>query len=270
MKPQNDEEKEEVKKLSIREKLFETRWNEPKHKVAPVLRKHGHKTMAQAQTQAIAMSIIYGYSQCAEYDRIVVNDVETEEVIKKHGYVAGHEIDLTKDTTKEQAAAISAAQSKLKSRKISTEKETTMATTSNGTAKKPATSAKKVAEAKPARKTGKPKTSAKKPATKGPKTPKEAVGAPGSLLASFGLRAGSKRAAFVSLLCENKGKLLPIRQVLKATYGNQDLNGIGPLAMMIKGATDTIKRNKIAWHIERGKDEKGDLTIGLKAGVPEE
>lgn len=138
-----------------------------------------------------------------------------------------------------------------------------------GAKKAPAASSKKPVAKKDAGKAGKAAASAKgtKPVAK--ETAKETVGTPGSLLASFGLRAGSKRAGFVTILCENKGKMLPVKDVLKATYGSPSLDGIGPLAMVIKGTNDMIRANKIAWHVERAKADNGDITIGLKAGAPE-
>lgn len=257
--------------------------------------KTGHQTLGQAQMFAIEKSDQFGYCGIAEVQSYMIGEVPQEDIIRRWGYLAGHEVDISKEVEAEKEQAIARAHKKLQ--KLETEEQIAAAkrgatvtstkendmsdVTSTEIAK--ATKGKVVIKVTPAaaKNAGKganaaaakaqkagAKGKAKAPA-KAPKAKKEAVaplGKPGSLLASFGARAGSNRGNMLQLLCDNVGKLLPIKDVLKATYGTTNLEKISPLRMVIKGAEEMIKLNKIDAHIARGEDAKGDTTLGLKKG----
>lgn len=248
--------------------------------------KTGHQTLGQGQMYAIKKSEEFGYCEVAEILQYNVGEVAQEDIVRKWAYMNGQEVDVNVDHAAEKDKFIAAAHKKLAKLETSTKDNEMSDVTSAEVAK--ATKGKVVTKVTPAaaknagkgataaaakaQKVSAPKKASKAPAKKaGPKKEAAApLGKPGSLLASFGARAESNRGNLLTLLCDNVGKLLPVKDVLKATYGTTNLEKISPLRMVIKGAEEMIKMNKLDCHIARGEDAKGDMTLGLKKGKAKE
>ena len=280
-----------------KEIFYDARYFDNRLKGADRCVKTGHQTLGSAQMFAIKKSEDFGYCGVAETESSMIGEVPHEEILRRWGYLAGHEVDISKEIEAEKEAAIARAHKKLEVPKLETETQVqaakagkdvtkenndmtdvTSADVAKATKGKPVTKVSPAAAknsgkgataaAAKAQKAGAAKKGSKAPAKK-PAVAKEAkapVGKPGSLLHSFGCREGSFRAGMVTILCENVGKMVPIKEVLKATYNTTNLEKIGALKMVIKGAEEMIKLNKIDYHIARGEDAKGDLTLGLKKG----
>lgn len=251
--------------------------------------KTGHQTLGQGQMYAIRKSEDFGYCEVAEVLQYNVGTVPQEDVVKRWAYLNGQEVDINVDYAAEKEKFIAAAHKKLMKletetqvqaakagKDVTKENEMDNATVTSADVKK-ATKGKAVtkvgaAAAKNAKTTTKAfqKPNGKAPAKKvAPKAKKEAtapLGKPGSLLAQFGARAESNRGNMLQLLCDNVGKMLAVKDVLKATYGSPNTEKVGALKMVIKGAEEMIRANKIDCHIARGEDAKGDLTLGIKKG----
>lgn len=251
-----------------KETLYEARWFDNSIKGKERLVKKGHQTLESAKSEAVSASDKYGYAEAAIFERTMIGETENDVVKERFAFMSGKPVDIKADIEAAKQQAIKEAAKKLQAKpeiQPEKEKENTMANTeTSATASKKVAAAKKTAKKAPVPEKGK-KGAAKAPA-KVKKPAAEPVGTPGSLLASFGLRAGTARAGLVTCLVENKGKMVPAKELLKATYGSQDIENWGKIGMVIKGAIEMIKLNSIAWHIERGKDDKGDPTVGLKAG----
>lgn len=263
------------------EVIYDVRWTDNRQPPKSRIQKYGKSTLGQAQEMAIEMSEKFGYCEIGEIKITFVGEVEQEEILRRWAYLGGQEVELTEaDLAARKEVAVKKATKELQPLETVT-KETKMTTSANASAAsagKPVTKvpAAVAANAKSTGKAAKPVKAAKaqpkaKKAAAAPKKPtpkaeKVPFGAPGSVLAQFGAREGSFRALCLQELCDNKGKMLPVKQVLKATYGSASEENIGKLNMVLKGVVDMAKANDIAWHLERGKDDKDSLTLGLKAG----
>lgn len=275
------------------EKIYEARCNIPHASGNPVTKKTGHQSMGDAQMAAIKMSEEHGYAGAAEIIIKRVGETDVEEVGKQHIYIEGHEVDPSAADFKEKKDA--AIQAATKRNKATKQKETSMeTTTTSASAKAPKapvkakakTSANRSLEPKSAN--GKGKVAGKaaaKPskapakgagkAAKVPSKPKTAkpvlavVGDPGSLLAKFGAKEGTFKAKLCTYLVANKGSMMPLAKAVAATYGSAKPETYSPMQMTINGVRSALVANDIAWHVERAKDDKGNATIGLKAGASE-
>lgn len=257
--------------------------------------KSGHQTLGQGQMYAIKKSEEFGYCEVAEILQYNVGTEPQEDIVRKWGYMNGQEVDVTVDFEAEKQKWIAAAHKKLQKletpdaikfamagKENTNMNDVTSADVAKATKGKVVTkitpaaaknagksangSAAKAQKSGATKKAGKATKDGHKKAATAQKAPKAPVGKPGSLLASFGCREGTARAGMVTALCESVGKMIPVKDILKATYGKADLEKISALKMVIKGAEEMIKLNKIDYHIARGEDAKGDLTLGLKKG----
>ena len=273
-------------KKDNKEVIYDARYFDNRLPKADRCVKIGHQTLGQAQMYAIKKSEDFGYCEVAEVLQYNVGEVPQEDIVRKWGYMNGHEVDINVDFAAEKEKFIAAAHRKLaklettEKEKIMSASDMTSAEVAAATKGKPVTKFSSAAAkgagkgagklaTKAAAAAAKPKKvapSGKGAKPKAKKEPAETVGKPGSLLHSFGLRAGTSRAGMIELMAGNMGKLLPVKEVLKATYGKPDLEKIGALKMVIKGAEEMIRMNKLDCHIARGEDAKGDLTLGLKKG----
>lgn len=275
------------------EKIYEARCQIPHASGNPVMQKTGHQTMGSAQVKAIEMSEQYGYAGAAEITLKRVGTVDTEEVGKVHTYIDGHEVDPLAEGFKEKKDAAIAAATK-RNKANNKLKGTTMepnTATAPKAAKAPPKAAGKTAasrslepksgngKGKGAAKAAKPASKAPakgaKKAAKAPSKPKSAkpalavVGEPGSLLAKFGAKEGTFKAKLCKFLVDNKGSMVPLAKAVAATYGSAKPETYSPMQMTINGVRTALVANEIAWHVERAKDDKGNATIGLKAGAAE-
>lgn len=282
------------------EKIYEARCSIPHKSGNPVLQKTGHQSMGDAQMKAIAMSEEHGYAGAAEVVIKRVGETDVEEVGKVHTYINGHEVDATAPDFKEKKdAAVAAATKRYKQNEK--QKGTQMDNQANTRPSEKAMAATAAAKAAKAsgKKAGKssasrslepkangakgataakgkkpPKSAAAKPAkkakTKAPAKPALAVvGEPGSLLAKFGAKEGTFKAKLCKFLVDNKGSMVPLAKAVAATYGSAKPETYSPMQMTINGVRTALVNNDIAWHVERAKDDKGNATIGLKAGAAE-
>lgn len=262
------------------EKIYEARCNIPHKSGNPVLQKTGHQSMGEAQMKAISMSEQYGYAGAAEVVIKKVGEADVEEVGKQFIYINGQEVDpQSEDFKTKKEAAVQAATKKLNKQAKETSMETSTATGPKA-AKAPAkakgkTSASRSLEPKSTNGKGKVAAKGGKAASKAPAKAKAAkpalavVGEPGSLLAKFGAREGTFKAKLCTYLVANKGSMQPLAKAVAATYGSAKPETYSPMQMTINGVRTALVANDISWHVERAKDDKGNATIGLKAGAAE-
>lgn len=280
-----------VAKKEGKETIYESRYFDNRLPPKDRMVKNGHQTLGTAQMFAIEKSEKFGYCAVAELLTYNVGEVPQEDIVRKWGYLNGQEVDVTVDFEAEKQKWITATHKRLEKLEtdkqiqaaragMDTTKENDMSDVSSSEVKK-ATKGKPVTKVPPAAAKGAATTSKKLKAGKAaangkgsvakgkkdakgdkPKAPAKApLGSPGSLLASLELREGSLKGNLAAILCENKGKMVPIKNVIKAVYGNQDLANIAKLQMVIQGVAGRLNRKESPWHIERGED-----AIGLKAG----
>lgn len=250
--------------------------------------------MGDAQVAAIKMSEEHGYAGAAEVTLKRVGEVDVEEIGKQHIYIEGHEVDPSAADFKEKKdAAVAAATKRMKqtNKQLKGTNMDNQTNTSAKAAKAPskkagATSASRSLEPKSAPGKGKgaakagakpakaPAKAAKKAAkapskAKTTKAPLAVVGEPGSLLAKFGAKEGTFKAKLCKYLVDTKGSMQPLAKAVAATYGSAKPETYSPMQMTINGVRAALIANDIAWHVERAKDDKGNATIGLKAGAAE-
>lgn len=91
----------------------------------------------------------------------------------------------------------------------------------------------------------------------------KANGSSNKLAFEFGARLGTKRERLLIELHKNYRKQVPIKVLLKATYNRVNDEDKGALAMIIRGATVTIKKNRLPYQIKKEKNEAKETTIGL-------
>lgn len=258
--------------------IYECRWFDNREPPKTRIQKTGHQTLGQAQMKGIEMSETFGYAAVAETRLFLVGTVPQEEILRRYEYIDGKEYEVNaEDFQAAKEAAIANAEKRLKT-EVKEKKDMTSTQVAEASAGKSATKVPPAVakNAKTTSKAAKPVKAAKAPAKakKAAAAPKKATakvekttfGAPGSVLAQFDAREGTFRAKCLQILCDNKGKMLPVKDVLKATYGSASEDNMGKLNMVLKGVTDMANANEIAWHLERGKDDKDSLTLGLKAG----
>lgn len=91
--------------------------------------------------------------------------------------------------------------------------------------------------------------------------PKE--GSANKLAAEFGARVGSFREKLLIALDENYKKMVPVPELLKATYGSKNIENAGALTMVLKGAQTMIEKNELPYTLKKEKNEAKEISYGL-------
>jgi hypothetical protein len=123
---------------------------------------------------------------------------------------------------------------------------------------------KKKMKASTAKKAAKAAKTAKKTAKAAPKkaAPKEVRT---GVVGEFGTREGTKREDLLLFLNGKKGKAIPIKEVIKAVYGNTNMDNIVALKMVMLGISDMIKDKRLNYKLlYEGKGE--EATVTFKSG----
>lgn len=83
------------------------------------------------------------------------------------------------------------------------------------------------------------------------------------LAAEFKARIGSFREKLLIALDNSFGKQVPVAELLKEVYGSKNVDNVGALGMVIKGAMATIKKNKLPYELKKEKNEAKEVSYGM-------
>lgn len=82
----------------------------------------------------------------------------------------------------------------------------------------------------------------------------------------FGCRAGTNLERLVEALGSSLGKAVTRSDLLKAVYGSQKAENVGPLAMVQRGVLASIKKGRLPYLLERSRDAKTkEVSLALLA-----
>jgi hypothetical protein len=91
--------------------------------------------------------------------------------------------------------------------------------------------------------------------------PKE--GSANKRAAEFGCRVGTAREKLVIALDANYKKMVPALDLVKTVYGSKNIEKIGSLDMVVKGAQKMIDKNKLPYILKKEKNEAKEVSHGL-------